>query len=318
MSATTALQPLVEQFLDERHQLGFDTRTLGHVLRSFAHYVDGLGLLGPLGVDVMASWARCPKNGSDDPKTWARRLRLLRPFTRWLRQFEPRTAIPDDTVFGSADARLAPHIYTDREIADLLAAAHRLQPPLRGATYQTLFGLLAATGLRVSEAVHLCNSDVDLNCGLLTVRETKFAKSRQIPVHPTTLEALRRYRIRRDGEVMTGRETPFFVGTRGRRCGCTLSTRQVDRVFQKLREELAWTNRGGHATPRIHDLRHNSASRIIPSPLLASSTDGGSRARWRTLLGIIRGSSGRPVAHHLACSGAVAHSKALSWQGLLL
>jgi len=109
----------------------------------------------------------------------------------------------------------------------------------------------------------LCNSDVDLNRGSLTVRETKFAKSRQVPVHPSTLAALRRYRTRRDGEVMTGRETPFFVGSRGRRRGCTLSTRQVDRVFQKLREELAWTNRGGHATPRIQDLRHTFIVRRI-------------------------------------------------------
>jgi len=101
--------------------------------------------------------------------------------------------VPDNASFGSVAQRLAPHIYTEQEIRDLLAAAHRLPPPLRGATYETLFGLLAATGLRVSEAVHLLDRDVDLKAGLLQVRQTKFAKSRQVPVHPTTLVALRRY-----------------------------------------------------------------------------------------------------------------------------
>ena len=75
--------------------------------------------------------------------------------------------MPDNAIFGSVAQRLAPHIYTEQEISELLAAAHRLQPPLRGATYETLFGLLAATGLRVSEAVHLLDADVDLKLGLL-------------------------------------------------------------------------------------------------------------------------------------------------------
>jgi integrase len=110
----------------------------------------------------MAAWARCPNNDSDNPLTWARRLKILRPFARWLQQFEPGTEVPDDSVFGSVDQRLAPHIYTEEEIADLLVAARGLRPPLRGATYETLFGLLAATGLRVSEAVHLLDADVDL------------------------------------------------------------------------------------------------------------------------------------------------------------
>lgn len=263
MSTTTTLQSFVEQFLDERHRLGFASRTMGHALRSFATYVDAQALTRPLRIEVMASWARCPKNASDDPLTWARRLKVLRPVARWFRQFEPDTAVPDRSIFGSVGQRLAPHIYTEQEIADLLAAAHRLQPPLRGATYETLFGLLAATGLRLSEAVHLLDRDVDLKSGLLQVRQTKFAKSRQVPVHPTTLAALRRYATRRDHEVATTEEAPFFVGTRGRRHGCMPSLRQVDRVFQQLREQLGWVNRGAHATPRVHDLRHTFVVRRI-------------------------------------------------------
>ncbi len=99
---------------------------MGHALRSFATHVDAQALTGPLRIEVMASWARCPKNASDDPITWARRLKMLRPFARWFRQFEPDTAVPDSSIFGSVGQRLAPHIYTEQEIADLLAAAHRL------------------------------------------------------------------------------------------------------------------------------------------------------------------------------------------------
>jgi integrase len=256
MNTATTLQSYAEQFLDERRRLGFTSRRMGYALASFARYVDGLGINGPLTVEVMAAWARRPKVISDNPATWARRLKMLRPFARWLRQFEPCTEVPDDVIFGSADQRLRPHIYTEQEIADLLTAARRLHPILRGATYETLFGLLAATGLRVSEAVHLLDADVDLKSGLLTVRQTKFAKSRQVPVHPSTLAALRRYRRLRDPQITLTEETPFFVGTRGRRHGCALSLRQVDRVFQRLRNQLGWLNRGAHAAPRIHDLRH--------------------------------------------------------------
>ena len=94
MSTATTLQPFVEAFLEERHRLGFDSRSMGYALRSFAAYVDDLEITGPLRIEVMARWARCPKNASDDPLTWARRLKLLRPFARWFRQFEPGTSVP--------------------------------------------------------------------------------------------------------------------------------------------------------------------------------------------------------------------------------
>ncbi len=256
MNTAVTMQSYARQFLDERRGLGFASRSMGYALASFARYIDGLGTDGPLTVEAMATWARRPKNGSEMPITWARRLKVLRPFARWMQQFEPGTEVPDDTVFGSVDQRLTPHIYTEQEIADLLVAARRLCPLLRGVTYQTLFGLLAATGLRVSEALHLFDVDVDLKSSLLTVRRTKFAKSRQVPVHPSTLDALRQYRLRRDPWVASTDETPFFVGTRGRRQGCALSLRQVDRVFRSLHNQLGWVNRGAHAAVRIHDLRH--------------------------------------------------------------
>ncbi len=260
---TIPLQKYVTQFLDERHRLGFQSRSMGHALRGLAAFVENLALAGPLTREVMAQWARQPSNDSVDPKTWARRLKILRPFTRWLRQFEPDTDIPDEAIFGSVGERMTPHIYSEQEIVDLLAAARQLQPSRRGATDETLFGLLAATGLRLSEAVHLCQGDVDLKHGVLTVRQTKFAKSRQVPVHPTTLAALRRYREQCDRDLTAMEESPLFVGSRDRRHAHRPSPRQVDRIFQQLREQLGWVNRGAHAAPRLHDLRHTFVVRRI-------------------------------------------------------
>jgi integrase len=195
MSTATTLLRLVERYLNERRQLGFAVHTSAYALRSFAHHIQTVGYRGPLTVEVMAQWARCDSHASTDPCTWARRLKQLRTFMRWLQQFEPRTEVPNDAIFGQLPERQAPHIYSEREIADLLAAARRLGPApgLRGAVYETLFGLLASTGLRISEALALHNSDVDLKRGVLTIERTKFAKSRQVPMHPSAVEALRKF-----------------------------------------------------------------------------------------------------------------------------
>ena len=162
--------------------------------------------------------------------------------------------------------RQAPHIYSEPEIVDLLAAARRLAPAstLRGVVFETLFGLVASSGLRIGEALALRNEDVDLRSGMLVIRKAKFGKSRQVPMHPSTTEALRRYRWTRDlaGESAAP-EAAFFIGTRGQRHGLPLGERQVHRVFVALREQLGWRNRGNHHAPRIHDLRHTFVVRRI-------------------------------------------------------
>ena len=209
---------------------------------------------------------RQDKGNTGKPSTWARRLKKLRSFCRYLQQFDPRTEVPDDSIFGRMGQRLAPHIYSEQEVIDLLAAAHNLDsfiPGLRGATYETLFGLIASTGLRVSEAVHLLDTDVDLKYGMLTIRQTKFAKSRQVPMHPSTTEVLRQYQSQRNLYIEVTDETPFFVGSRGRLLGHELSLRQVSRVFIGLRDHLGWINRGAHNGPRIHDLRHTFVVRRV-------------------------------------------------------
>src|SRR5580658_5466083 len=145
-------------------------------LFSFARYADQLRLKGSLTVECMTDWARRDKWQRGKPETWARRLKQLRPFARWLRQFEPRTEVPDESVFGPVPGRVAPHVYREDEIVKLLAAARQLNPRggLRPATYETLLGLIASAGLRVSEALALRDRDVDLTAGMLIVRQTKF------------------------------------------------------------------------------------------------------------------------------------------------
>jgi integrase len=265
MSSRTSLQARVDDYLAERRRLGFKLRSMGLALAHFARYVGAVRHRGPLSVDLMADWARHDKWKRGSAHTWARRLKLLRPFTRYLRQFDPRTEVPDESVFGPVPGRVAPHIYRDQEIGALLAAARELPPHggLRPTTYETLFGLIASVGLRLSEALHLLDRDVDLKSAMLTVRQSKFTKSRQLPLHPSTVDALQRYRRLRARYVPTTAETPFFIGTRGQRLGLPLGERQVQLVFNELRERLGWINRGAHHGPRIHDLRHSFAVRRL-------------------------------------------------------
>jgi len=264
--STVALQTRIAHYSAERQRLGFSGRTEMYALRSFARHIRSVRHRGPLTVEVMAQWAKCDSHGSSDPLTWARRLKLLRTFLRWLQQFEPRTEVPDDAIFGRLPERLAPHIYSEQEIIDLLAAARRLGPApgLRGAVYETLFGLIASTGMRISEALTLRNEDVDLKYGMLFIHQSKFGKSRQVPLHPSTAEALRRYLWLRNLAGGFAREdAPLFIGTRGRRCGLPMDSHQVHRVFVTLRNQLGWLNRGAHHAPRIHDLRHTFVVRRI-------------------------------------------------------
>lgn len=259
MNAIITMESHAKNYLNERRQLGFGLRNPGYAVLSFARYIDTLNSQEPLTVEIMADWARQDQGHSDQPATWARRLKNLRSFCRYLQQFEPRTEVPDDSIFGRVGQRLAPHIYSGQEIIDLLAAAHNLDsfiPGLRGATYETLFGLIASTGLRISEALRLLDSDVDLKSGMLSIRKTKFAKSRYVPLHPSTIEALKQYRSLRNNHIQITEDTTFFISTRGRLLGQRLDSRQVRRVFIGLRNQLGWINRGGHNGPRIHDLRH--------------------------------------------------------------
>jgi integrase len=265
MSKRISLQVRIDAYLAERRRLGFALHSRDTLLASFARYVASRHHRGPLTVELMGDWARCDKGNRGTPGTWARRLALLRHFARYLKQFEPDTEVPDELIFGPEPGRVAPHIYHEEEIVELLAAARKLGPrgSLRPMTFETLFGLMASTGLRVSEAIHLRDTDVDLKRGMLTVRQTKFTKSRLLPLHPSTVEALARYRRQRTRYVPTTADTPFLIGSRGQRLGQPLGARQAHRVFNALRDDLGWVNRGAHEAPRLHDLRHTFAVRRL-------------------------------------------------------
>jgi integrase len=265
MNARVTLQARVQQYLAERRRLGFELSSMGHALTRFAWYVAAVGHHGPLTIDLMAAWARRAKGGHGSCATAARQLRLLRPFTRWLQQFEPATAVPDEAIFGAIPGRVAPHIYREQEIVELLTATRRLGPPasLRAAVMETLFGLMACSGLRISEALALRDVDVDLKSGMLTIRQSKFGKSRLVPLHPSAVDALARYRAQRGRHIHTTAETSFFISTRGRLLGQPVSDRQAHRTFAQLRQQLGWIDRGGHGAPRVHDLRHSFAVRRL-------------------------------------------------------
>ena len=250
MNGPRTMVARVEDYLAARRHTGFDLGIAGRQLLSFARFVDQVGHEGPLTFDVAVRWAQSARGSTR--LTWARRLEVLRPFARYLVQFDANTAVIPARFFGAAHRRLAPHIYTEHEIVDLLHAANDLTPTggLRPQTYQTLFGVLAATGLRLSEALHLKMRDVEAD--RLTVRQTKFRKSRLVPVHVSTARALARYATVRDRTLRGVRIETFFVSGRGE----PLAARTVESTFQTLRAQLGWVARGGHAWPRLHDLRH--------------------------------------------------------------
>ena len=257
---TVSMQHLVQEYLDERRGLGFALTIPGAQLLAFARFADAAGHRGPLTRELITSWAR-DRAQRATPLTWSRRIEVVRPFAKYRARVEPGTYVPDADTFGRSRRRLAPHVYTDREVTDLLAAAGRLLPKgtLRPVTYRALFGLIAATGLRLSEALRLQCADVDLDAGVLTVRQTKFAKSRLVPLHPTTVRALKQYLALRQRCLSTVQDGPFLASAGG----TALAKRTVHWVFDRLRTQLGWTARGGHAAPRIHDLRHTFICRRV-------------------------------------------------------
>jgi site-specific recombinase XerD len=153
---------LAEEYLSERRRLGFDLTISGAQVMAFARFVDEIGHTGPITTRVVLDWVK-GKARHAKQRSWARRLETLRPFAKYLERWDPATEFPRTAIFGPSHRRLAPHIYTEQEITNLLAAARRLPPSgtLRPATYEMIFGLIAATGLRISEALHLRFGDID-------------------------------------------------------------------------------------------------------------------------------------------------------------
>lgn len=257
MTRPVTMAAKVEAYLAYRRGLGYQLRIEGGQLRQFAAFADAAGHRGPLTTELAVRWARQPAHA--DPLYWARRLEVVRVFARHLAVAEPATEVPPRRLLGPAHRRTPPHIYTAAEVAALMAAAARLGPTggLRPRTYHALIGLLAATGVRISEALRLARGDADLAGGVLTVRETKFGKSRLVPLHPTTTAALIAYAGDRDRLVSRPRGDHFFLSDRGD--GLPYTTART--AFRKLCDGLRITGAGRR--PRWHDLRHTFACRRI-------------------------------------------------------
>jgi integrase len=253
MTAFSSMQALVQMYLEERRRAGYALEVPGQLLMTFARFADERSHQGPLTEPLILDWVQnCARRAT--PLTWANRLKIIRPFAKYCFRLDRATFIPQKKMFGRAQRRLTPHIYTDQEIVDLLELARQLPPEgaLRPATYSTLFGLIAATGLRVSEALQLRIADVDFVHGLLTVQKTKFAKCRLVPLHPSAVTALSSYAALRSNTVPATPESCFFVGP----SGTPLAKTTVHWVFRQLGNRLGWIARGSYLMPRIHDLRH--------------------------------------------------------------
>ena len=261
MKTPTTMLERVKLYLSERRHAGFVLKIEGEQLTRFAHFADSTAHPGPLTVKLAVQWATSSR--LQKRLTAARRIEVLRPFARYCQQFEPATEIPHGQIFGPSHRRLQPHIFTSAEIQSLLAACADLHPlgGLRGTTCTTIFGLIAATGLRISEVTNLQRTDVDLEQSLLLIQHAKYGKTRWVPVHPTTKQALQHYAQQRDSDPLRKSTEAFFVFDYGR----PASAESIRYAFKLLRRQLGWHARGGHPAPRIHDIRHTFICRRLES-----------------------------------------------------
>jgi len=258
MIRPTTMSAKVEQYLKFRRSLGYRLWIEGQQLKQFAAFADAAGHRGPLTTALALRWARLPKGR--DPLYWARRLEVVRCFARHLAATEPGTEVPARRLLGPAHRRTTPYIYSRDELASLVAAAGKLNPPggLRPRTYATLIGLLACAGLRISEALHLTQADADLKDGVLKIRQTKFRKTRLVPLHPTAVASLRKYVLARDRLVAKTQCDRFFVSAQG----LAIPYSTIRTVFRKLCSSLRITN-PNRRRPRLHDLRHTFACQRV-------------------------------------------------------
>lgn len=258
----SALSDALTQYLAMRRALGFVGRLPPSLLRKFVAFVDQAG--SPcITTELARQWALQPTDAQ--PSTWAWRLGIARRFAVWRRASDPCTEVPPADLVGQRYRRKPPRLYTDQDVVRLIQSAAALPSAkkLRGRTYTTLFGLLAVTGLRINEALHLDRADVDLENGVLRIRRTKFGKSRLVPIHATTQEALRTYGEVRD-RILPKPATPaFFVSERRSRL-TDWSTRYTFAVVSRTVGLRPPTRGGRHGRgPRIQDLRHRFAAQTL-------------------------------------------------------
>jgi integrase len=251
----SALGQQIAGYLAVRRSLGFRLARPEKLLAQFAGYLEQAGA-GTVTTEHALAWAVLP---GGHPSWHAYRLAVVRGFAAWLRTVDPAAEIPPAGLIPSRKPRATPYLYADDEVAALMAAAESLRTQLRTATYQTLVGLLSATGIRVGEAIGLDRGDADLDAGVLTVRDGKHGKSRLVPVHETTARALRDYLRTRDILCPDATVNAVLISPAGTR----LIYCNVHATWKKLALTAGLRPRSGNCRPRIHDLRHSFAVRTM-------------------------------------------------------
>lgn len=261
----------VADYLRLRRALGYKLDWPGVILPGFIAYLDAAGA-STITVDLAVAWAQLP--AGVQPVHWAHRLGVVRGFARYLHTIDPATEVPPAGVFGARAQRPVPYVYSDAELSRLLDAARQLQPSLRAQTYEAFFGLVAVSGLRVSEAISLTRADVDLTGGVLTIRHPKFDHARLVPLHPSATAALRAYDERRDRLCPSPDSSAFFLSHVGR----ALSYTAVRVAFVHI--STAAGVRTATSKPRIHDLRHS----VAVNTLIDWQRDGVEIMTWMPVL----------------------------------
>jgi integrase/recombinase XerD len=255
-----SLETALRDYITIRRSLGFQLRLAASSLKNFVAFLHTESA-SYITTDLALRWATQPTEAQ--PSTWTWRLGMVRRFASWLSARDPRTEIPPVGILSHRYRRKTPHIYTHTEIKKILGQAQQLPSSkgLRASTFATLFGLLTVTGMRVNEALGLDREDVDLTLGILHIRRTKFGKSRYVPVHPSTVEALKRYAEARDRIIPVLPTPAFFISERGSR----ITEWTARYTFAKLSQHLGLrlSAKGHGRGPRLHDMRHRYAARTL-------------------------------------------------------
>jgi integrase len=246
-----ALNRHLEEYLKLRQRLGFKMCRASYELHRFVRFVQQ-EKASCVTTKVALKWAILPVGAN--PACWAARLGMVRHFAEYLSAVDPRTEIPPQGLLPHRYHRKSPYFYSDHQVAKLIQAAQKIPSPkgLRAATYSTLFGLLAVTGMRLGEAIGLGRQDVDLDQGLLRVRQAKFNKSRLVPIHITTRNRLQRYALLRDRLYPHPKSPAFLISEQGTQLNGLIARHW----FIRLSHQIGLRQPTDHHGPRIHDLRH--------------------------------------------------------------
>jgi integrase len=249
---TGTLRQELTNYLALRRAMGYRMARPEKLLGQFLDHLDARDQSW-ITVTAALDWARLPGGGSSN--WWAYRLSAVRGFATYLHPLDPRHEVPATDLLPQRTRRASPYLYSDADIAALIAATGTLRTPLRRATFATLIGLLAVTGIRVGEAIALDRGDIDLDAGRLVVRHGKFDKARELALHSSSVDALRRYARLRDRLAPPTGTSAFFVSLAGTR----LLYCNVHHAFHRLVRLAGLTPRSPSCRPRIHDVRHSFA-----------------------------------------------------------